>query len=103
MLGLIGPLFAPVNPQNAQSTGFSAGQFGTGAMGADQRHPGRRHATGSPPTRCSSSPPPRRRCTRTGSARCRSSSRRVLGVQVAYAGYFAPLVISGAGIIKIVK
>jgi hypothetical protein len=27
----------------------------------------------------------------------------VLGVQVAYAGYFAPLVVAGPGIIKIVK
>jgi hypothetical protein len=34
MLGLVGPLFAPVNPQNAQSSGFNAGSFGQGAMGA---------------------------------------------------------------------
>jgi HK97 family phage major capsid protein len=34
MLSLVGPLFAPVNPQNAQSSGFSAGSFGQGAMGA---------------------------------------------------------------------
>jgi HK97 family phage major capsid protein len=34
MLGLFGPIFAPINPQNAQSTGFSAGNFGQGAMGA---------------------------------------------------------------------
>ena len=34
VLGILGPLFAPVNPQNAQSTGFNASQYGTGAMGA---------------------------------------------------------------------
>ena len=34
MLGTVGPMFAPINPQNAQSTGFSAGNFGSGAMGA---------------------------------------------------------------------
>jgi hypothetical protein len=34
MLSLVGPLFAPVNPTNAYSTGFSAGSYGTGAMGA---------------------------------------------------------------------
>ena len=39
MLGLIGPLFAPVNPQNAQSAGFTAGNFGSGAVGSHQRHP----------------------------------------------------------------
>jgi len=32
-LGVFGPLFAPVNPQNAQSTGFSAANFGSGVVG----------------------------------------------------------------------
>jgi hypothetical protein len=32
-LGVFGPLFAPVNPQNAQSTGFSAVDFGQGVLG----------------------------------------------------------------------
>ena len=103
MLGLIGPLFAPVNPQNAQSTGFSAGQFGVGAMGAvsgiqvvvtnglaaDQM--------------LVSLTRPRPRSTRTASGRLQVVEPVVLGVQVAYAGYYAPLVINGAGIIKIVK
>ena len=31
---LFGPLFAPVNPQNAISTGFNAGEFGSGVMGS---------------------------------------------------------------------
>jgi HK97 family phage major capsid protein len=33
-MGLFGPLFAPVNPQNGFSSGFAAGSFGSGAMGA---------------------------------------------------------------------
>jgi HK97 family phage major capsid protein len=32
-LGVFGPLFAPVNPQNAQSPGFTAANFGSGVMG----------------------------------------------------------------------
>jgi hypothetical protein len=102
MLGLLGPLFAPVNPQNAQSTGFSAGQFGQGAMGAVSGIQVVVTA-GIPAGQILVRPPPRRRSTRTASARCRSSSRPCWGVQVAYAGYFAPLVVAGPGIIKIVK
>lgn len=33
-LGVFGPLFAPVNPQNAQSAGFNAADFGQGVMGS---------------------------------------------------------------------
>lgn len=33
VLGTFGPLFAPVNPQNAQSSGFNANSFGQGVMG----------------------------------------------------------------------
>jgi hypothetical protein len=33
-LGVFGPLFAPVNPQTAQSTGFRAADFGSGLMGS---------------------------------------------------------------------
>lgn len=33
VLGTFGPLFAPVNPQNAQSNGFTAGSFAQGVLG----------------------------------------------------------------------
>jgi HK97 family phage major capsid protein len=33
-MGLFGPIFAPVNPQNGYSSGFNAGSFGSGPMGA---------------------------------------------------------------------
>jgi hypothetical protein len=32
-IGNWGVVFAPVNPQNSQSTGFSAGDFGQGILG----------------------------------------------------------------------
>jgi HK97 family phage major capsid protein len=34
MLGILGPLFAPVNPQNSQSTGFNAADIGSGTVGS---------------------------------------------------------------------
>jgi HK97 family phage major capsid protein len=34
MLGILGPLFNPVNPQNAQSTGFNAADIGAGTVGS---------------------------------------------------------------------
>src|SRR4029077_6562262 len=34
MLGLIGPIFPPVNPTNGDSTGFNAGAIGTGPQGS---------------------------------------------------------------------
>jgi HK97 family phage major capsid protein len=102
MLGLIGPLFAPINPTNAQSTGFNAGQFGTGAMGA----------ISGITVVCSAG-------LNTGTILVLSTAAAevyedrigalqvvepsVLGVQVAYAGYFADLPLAPTGIIKITK
>ena len=34
MLGILGPLFAPVNPTNSQSTGFNAADIGSGTVGS---------------------------------------------------------------------
>jgi HK97 family phage major capsid protein len=34
MLGILGPLFAPVNPQNSQSSGFNAADIGSGTVGS---------------------------------------------------------------------
>ena len=89
MLGLLGPLFAPVNPQNAQSAGFNAGDFGTGAMGAISRHPGRHVRRARRRHDARRSPPPRPRSTRTAIGALQVVEPSVLGVQVAYAGYFA--------------
>jgi HK97 family phage major capsid protein len=102
MLGLFGPIFAPVNPQNSQSTGFSAGSFGQGAMGAisgitvvmsAQLAAGTAFVASTAAAEVYED--------RIGSLQVVEPS--VLGVQVAYAGYFAPLVIEATGIQKIVK
>jgi HK97 family phage major capsid protein len=102
MLGLIGPLFAPVNPQNAQSSGFSAGQFGQGAMGAISGisvvvSAGLNAGT----ILVLSTAAAEVYEDRIGALQVVEPS--VLGVQVAYAGYFADLVMAAAGIIKITK
>jgi HK97 family phage major capsid protein len=102
MLGLIGPLFAPVNPQNAQSTGFQAGQFGQGAMGAISGiavvvSAGLNAGT----ILVLSTAAAEVYEDRIGSLQVVEPS--VLGVQVAYAGYFADIVIAAAGIVKITK
>ena len=102
MLGVFGPVFAPINPQNAQSTGFSAGNFGQGAMGAISGITvvmSAQLASGT--TFVASTAAAEVYEDRIGSLQVVEPS--VLGVQVAYAGYFAPLVIEATGIQKIVK
>ena len=102
MLGLIGPIFAPINPQNAQSTGFSAGSFGQGAMGAVSGITvvmSAQLATGT--MFVASTAAAEVYEDRLGALQVVEPS--VLGVQVAYAGYFAPLVLQATGIQKIVK
>lgn len=102
MLGLVGPLFAPVSPTNAQSTGFEAGQFGSGAIGAISgiqvvMSPGADAGT----IIVLSTAAAEVYEDRVGPLSVVEPS--VLGVQVAYAGYFAPLVIEPLGIIEITK
>jgi HK97 family phage major capsid protein len=102
MLGLVGPLFAPVNPTNAQSTGFAAGSFGSGAMGAisgisvvmsAQLPAGTMIVFTTAAVEVYEQ--------RIGSLQVTEPS--VLGVQVAYAGYFAPIVLEPTGVIEITK
>jgi hypothetical protein len=102
MLGLWGPLFPPVNPFNAQSPGFNAGNFSSGLMGQIAGIP----IYVSPAITAStglvmSTAAAEVYEERIGSLQVVEPS--VLGVQVAYAGYFTPLVIEPLGIIKITK
>jgi HK97 family phage major capsid protein len=102
MLGLLGPLFPPVNPQNAQSSGFSAADYGMGAMGqisglAVVVSAGLNAGT----LLVLSTAAAEVYEDRIGALQVVEPS--VLGVQVAYAGYFADIVISAAGIVKITK
>ena len=102
MLGVVGPLFAPISPQNAQSTGFSAGAYGTGVMGAvsgisvimsPALPTGTMLAVSSAAVEVYEQ--------RIGTLSVTEPS--VLGVQVAYAGYFTDLVIEADAIIEITR
>jgi len=102
MLGLIGPLFAPVNPVNAQSQGFQAGDYPSGVMGAISGisvvvSAGLNTGTILVLTTAAAEVYE----DRIGALQVVEPS--VLGVQVAYAGYFADLVIEATGIVKITK
>jgi HK97 family phage major capsid protein len=101
VLGIIGPLFAPVNPTNAQSAGFSAGDFGQGVVGSvagitvvvTAGFAATKHMM------VLSTAAAEVYEDRIGSLSVVEPS--VLGVQVAYAGMFAPLIIDATGIIKV--
>ena len=100
MLGVIGPLFAPVNPQNAQSTGFNAGSFAQGVMGSIGGIPVVMSAALTAGT-----------VLMINTAAAEAYEQRigtlsvtepsVLGVQVAYAGYFQAIVLEQAAIIRL--
>jgi HK97 family phage major capsid protein len=99
-LGLVGPLFAPVNPQNAQSTGFTAANFGQGVMGAISGVPVIMSAgLGSGQAFAFSTAAVEAFEQRVGTLQVTEPS--VLGVQVAYAGYFTALTISDAAIVPL--
>jgi HK97 family phage major capsid protein len=102
MLGLWAPLFAPVNPQNAQSPGFEAANFGTGLMGQISGIPVYMSAglAAGQMVMVSSSAFEAYE-DRIGSLQVIEPS--VLGVQVAYAGYFTTLVIETTGLQEIIK
>ena len=102
MLGLWAPLFAPVNPTNAISTGFEAANFGTGLMGSISGIPVYMDAglaAGGMLVISSSALEVYE--DRIGSLQVVEPS--VLGVQVAYAGYYTWLIVDAGGIVKIVK
>jgi HK97 family phage major capsid protein len=101
VLGSLGGLFAPVNPIDAQSSGFTASTFGTGMVGA----------IGGIPVYVTAGFGATKRLMimstaageiyedRIGSLQVVEPS--VLGIQVAYAGYFADLVTEPGGIVKV--
>jgi HK97 family phage major capsid protein len=101
VLGSLGGLFAPINPLNSQSTGFSADTFGQGMLGA----------IGGIPVYVTSGFGATKRLMIMSTAAAEVYEDRigslqvvepsVLGVQVAYAGYFADLVTEPGGIVKV--
>jgi HK97 family phage major capsid protein len=104
-LGSWGSLFAPVNPTNAQSAGFQAGNFGQGIMGyvsgvpviVSAGYPTTTNHYGS----VISSAAVEVYEQRVGALQ--ASEPSVLGVQVAYAGYFTPMTIESTGVQRIVN
>jgi hypothetical protein len=102
MLALWAPLFAPVNPQNAQSAGFTAANFQTGLMGSISGIPVYMDAgLAAGAMLLISSSALEVYEDRIGSLQVVEPS--VLGVQVAYAGYFTWLIVDAGGIVKITK
>jgi len=102
VLGILGPLFAPVNPVDAQSTGFTAATYGLGAMGAIGGIPVYVTAgfgTATKRLMVMSTAAAEVYEDRIGALQVVEPS--VLGIQVAYAGYFASLALDPAGIIKV--
>jgi HK97 family phage major capsid protein len=102
MLPILGPVFPPYNPQNAISPGLTIGDFGSGAVGSISGIP--LFVSGGVGTLrmlVFSTAAAEVYEDRIGALQVVEPS--VLGVQVAYAGYFTPMVIEGTAIIKIVK
>lgn len=102
-LGNWGAAFVPVNPQNSQSTGFNAGDFGSGIIG---------YVSGIPILISSgitagtvgivaSTAAVEVYEQRVGTLQVTEPS--VLGVQVAYAGYFTPMTIETGGVQRLIN
>jgi hypothetical protein len=101
-LGLLGPAFPPVNPTNATSPGFSASDMAQGAVGSISGLPVVVSAGFDAGTLIVlSSASVEVYEDRIGALQVVEPS--VLGVQVAYAGYFADVVIDADSIIEITK
>lgn len=100
VLGVFGPLFAPVNPQNAQSPGFEAGRFAQGQMGTISGIPvvmsaavsaGDAYLLSTSALECFEQ--------RVGTLQVVEPS--VFGLQVAYAGYFSTLTVNDDAIVPL--
>src|SRR5690606_4317209 len=99
-LGVFGPLFAPVNPQDAQSPGFEAGRFGQGVMGTVSGVPTvMSSGLGSGEAFLFSTAAIEVFEQRVGTLQVTEPS--VLGVQGAYAGYFTPLRLEEGAIVPL--
>jgi len=102
MLGIIGPVFPPINPQNGFGSGFNASNFGQGLVGNVAGIP--LYVSAAMPADTiivMSQAAAEVYEDRIGALQVIEPS--VLGVQVAYAGYLAELILLATGIIKIVK
>jgi HK97 family phage major capsid protein len=102
MLAAVGPLFPPYNPLNSQSPGFSAGDYASGVQGSISGIPVIASAGFDAGTMIIANTAAAEVYEdRLGSLQVVEPS--VLGVQVAYAGYFADLIIETTGLIEVTK
>lgn len=100
LLGTFGPIFAPINPQNAYGTSTGAGNFAQGVVG---------QAVGITAVMSAGLGPTEAFVFSTAAIEVYEQrigtlqvvEPSVLGVQVAYAGYFTPMVIEDDAIIPI--
>lgn len=100
VLSFFGPLFSPYGPQNQQGTGFSANSFGQGNMGSISGLSTVMSAgLASGEAFLLSTAALEVYEQRVGTLQVTEPS--VLGVQVAYAGYFTPLTINDDAIVPI--
>jgi hypothetical protein len=100
VLGTFGPLFQPVNPQNQQGGGFNAANFGQGQMGNIAGVSLVMSAgLGSGDAFMVSSSALEVYEQRVGTLQAVEPS--VAGVQVAYMGYFTPLLITDDAIVPL--
>lgn len=100
VLEVFGPLFAPVNPQNGQGSGFAAGLFGQGGMGnISQITTIMSAGLGSGEAFMYSTAAVEVYEQRVGALQVIEPS--VAGVQIAYVGYFTPMLIEQGGVVPV--
>jgi HK97 family phage major capsid protein len=100
MMGVIGPLFPGVNPTNAQSSGFSAADYASGVMGSIAGVTVvMSYGLAAGTILLLNAPAARIYEQRIGVLSVAEPS--VLGVQVAYAGYFKSVALVPTAIIKL--
>lgn len=100
MAAVIAPLFVNVNPTNAISTGFTASNYGSGPIGV---------IAGIPIIMSPGLAAKTILVVANGSAEVYEdrlgvlsvTEPSVLGVQVGYAGYFAPVLVESQGVVKV--
>jgi hypothetical protein len=99
MMVAFGALFVPVNPQNAISSGFSAGDLASGGMGSVSGVPiVMSYGLAAGTALLINSDAAAVFEQRIGTLQVTEPS--VIGVQVAYAGYFQAVVKVAGGVIK---
>lgn len=100
VLELFGPLFQPYNAQNAQSAGLSASNYGTGVLGTISGLPVIMSAgLGAGKAYLGSTAAVEAYEQRIGTLQATEPS--VLGLQVAYAGYFGTVTVESGAVVEL--